>query len=157
MVTGDHEYKMAAKAIDIQVKKRKSKRIRAANLFLSNISLDGRAPSDRNKKEIDKNRAKPLLDEEEIQLISNQRFVLDPSSQNKPKLFTSFSTTDAVEESKHSLDIAGSSSSTCRLIGSLECASYNRKNSLREQKQVYQNNLVSGRNIEKHGSLCGKR
>jgi hypothetical protein len=148
---------MAAKAIDIHSKKRKSKRIRAANKFLSNISLDGKRPAEKNKKEVEKNREKrPLsLDKEEIQLISNQSFVL---AQARPKLLTSFSTTDAVEENKSSLDIAGSVSSTFQFSSSLEHAClYNRANSLRESKHL-QNNIVSGRNLAKHaGHLCGKR
>jgi hypothetical protein len=149
---------MAAKAIDIHSKKRKSKRIRAANKFLSNISLDGKRPAEKNKKEVEKNREKrPLsLDKEEIQLISNQSFVVNP--QARPKLLTSFSTTDAIEENKSSLDIAGSVSSTFQFSSSLEHAClYNRANSLRESKHL-QNNIVSGRNLAKHaGHLCGKR
>ena len=152
--------KMAAKAIDIQTRKRKSRRIRAANKFLSNISLDGKLPSERNKKDAEKNREKqPLsLDKEEVQLISNQSFVQDPSSQAKPKLLTSFSTTDAIEETKLNLDLAGSVSSTFQFNNSLEhpCL-YNRASSLREPKH-FQNNIVSGRNLPKYeGQLCGKR
>ena len=152
---------MAAKAIDIQTKKRKSRRIRAANKFLSNISLDGKLPSERNKKDAEKNRRKqPLsLDKEEVQLISNQSFVQEPSSQTKPKLLTSFSTTDAIEETKNSLDLAGSVSSTFQFNNSQEHARfYNRANSVREPKHSQSNYIVSGRHLTKYeGHLCGKR
>ncbi len=154
---------MAAKAIDIQARKRKSKRIRAANKFLSNISLDGKIYSDKNKKEVEKNREKqPIsLDKEEIQLIANQSFVQDSFLQARPKFLTSFSTTDAIEENKSSFDFSGSvsSTSTFQFNSSQEHASLyiNRANSVRETKHL-QNNVVSGRNLAKHaGQLCGKR
>ena len=152
---------MAAKAIDIQTRKRKSKRIRAANKFLSNITLDGKLPSDKNKKDAEKIKEKQSLslDKDEIQLISNQSFVQDPQLA-RPKLLTSFSTTDAIEENKSSLDIAGSvsSTSTFQFNISLEHAClFNRASSLRESKHL-QNNVVCGRNLTKvERQLCGKR
>ena len=156
--------KMAAKAIDIQARKRKSKRIRAANKFLSNISLDGKVTADKSKKDVEKSREKqPLaLDKEEVQLISNQSFVQDPSLHARPKLLTSFSTTDAIEENKSGFETAGSASSTStfQFSTNIEHASLyvkNRANSLRETKHL-QNNIVSGRNLTKQGGeLCGKR
>ena len=153
---------MAAKAIDIHARKRKSKRIRAANKFLSNISLDGKVTTDQNKKDVEKSRGKqPLaLDKEEAQLISNQSFVQDPSLHARPKLLTSFSTTDAIEENKSSLETTGSASSASTFQFSTNIEHLyvmNRANSLRETKHL-QNNIVSGRNLTKHaGELCGKR
>lgn len=149
---------MAAKAIDTPARKRKSKRIRAANKFLANISLDGEVPSQKSSRELEKIRAnQPLpLDKEEIQLISNQSFVQNPSLQTRPRLLGSFSTIDATEENKK-IDAVGSvaSTSTFQTNNLLENASlYNRAISLREPK-LTQSDVVSDR--RSGGHLCGKR
>ena len=153
--------KMAAKAIQIQVPRAKrSKRVRAANKFLSNISLDGSVVKDRNKKETmkSKTKLKPTLDKEEEDILSNPNFA-NSAVQRRPKLLASFSTTNAIED-EDNLDLAGLafSATTFYVDNSVE-RSRGRTTSFRDSK-LWQSNLTctSSRNFVKYREyLVGKR
>ena len=154
----------AAKAIQIQNsnsnsrKRSKSKRVRAANKFLSNISLDGSVPQDKPKKEATKNKIKlrHILDKDEEEILSHPNF-LDP--QQRPKLLSSLSTTNAIEDDEN-LDPTGSTSSTTtfRKESCIE-RRYYRTVSLTESKHLHHNLIcTSSKSLYKYEEqLRGKR
>ena len=127
----------AAKAAgDVQVnhiRKRKSNRIRAANKFLSNISLDGSSLNN-SKKE----KATTLsLDKDEEELLSHPDF-LRRSLHERPKLFSSFSATNASEDEENIEPSPSACPSFQRNISLVE-GTYNR--TLKESS-VWANNLI---------------
>ena len=134
---------------------KKSHRIRAANKFLSNISLDGSVGRDNIKK--GKEKTKPqatTLDEEDKQSLSNVNNLLSPL---RPKLLTSFSATNATDDEEN-LDPSASSTTTCQRNNSF-VVSYNRAMSLRDSNN-WPNNVthITSRNLEKSKRLLpGKR
>ncbi|XP_046857512.1 CDK5 and ABL1 enzyme substrate 2-like isoform X2 [Xenia sp. Carnegie-2017] len=153
---------MAAKAIEIEAsKRRKSRRIRAANNFLANISLDGKFIGNITQKgDKVKEKTQLSLDKEEIKLISNQGLVQNLSHCTRPKLLSSFSTTVAMIENKTSLDIAASvSSSSLFPYNSLkDTRVYKRAHSVKENVDQNHKNIICGQNLDRYdGNLCGKR
>lgn len=153
---------MAAKAIQIQnsnsKKRSKSRRVRAANKFLSNISLDGSVPQNKPKREATKHKIKlrHILDKDEEEILSHPNF-LDP--QQRPKLLSSLSTTNAIKDEGY-LGPTGSASSTTAFHkdSNIERQLY-RTASLRESKHLHHNLIcTSSKSLYKYKEqLRGKR